>query len=254
MTKVSHNLLGDGAVGSNNFQTGAVNHAAIGTGVVTGGTGGNIAIATITPSNIANLSATTGNLATWDQIIAAIESRLCPIGGIIEYSGSAATLSANYPNWRVCDGTNGTPDLRNKFIMGSDIASIGQTGGASTVTPITSIAGSHSHGGATAAAGTHSHGGATLGHSLTEAEMAPHAHGVYIGSSTGSATGLLGANNVGTRYDIVQPAGSGAAHTHPLAPDGSHAHSVGADGNHAHTVSVSVLPPYYKLAKIIRIS
>ena len=36
-----------------------------------------------------------------------------PSGGIIIWSGSTV------PNgWHLCDGTNGTPDLRNRFVMG----------------------------------------------------------------------------------------------------------------------------------------
>ena len=38
-------------------------------------------------------------------------------------------------NWVICDGANGTPDLRNKFIIGSsDEIKFGTTGGQSTIT------------------------------------------------------------------------------------------------------------------------
>ena len=38
-------------------------------------------------------------------------------------------------NWAICDGTQGTPDLRNRFIIGSsDTMKLGQTGGKSKVT------------------------------------------------------------------------------------------------------------------------
>ena len=39
-----------------------------------------------------------------------------PIGGIIMWSGSVATIPAGYT---LCDGTNGAPDLRDKFIIGA---------------------------------------------------------------------------------------------------------------------------------------
>lgn len=39
-----------------------------------------------------------------------------PIGGIIMWSGTVATIPAN---WQLCNGTNGTPDLRDKFIAGA---------------------------------------------------------------------------------------------------------------------------------------
>lgn len=37
-------------------------------------------------------------------------------GGIIMWSGSIATIPAGYS---LCDGNNGTPDLRDKFIIGA---------------------------------------------------------------------------------------------------------------------------------------
>ena len=42
---------------------------------------------------------------------------MVPIGAIIMWSGTAIALPIN---WKICDGTNGTPDLRGKFIRGSD--------------------------------------------------------------------------------------------------------------------------------------
>jgi hypothetical protein len=37
-----------------------------------------------------------------------------PIGGIIMWSGSSSSLPTN---WKFCNGTNGTPDLRGRFVM-----------------------------------------------------------------------------------------------------------------------------------------
>ena len=50
-----------------------------------------------------------------------------PIGGIIMWSGTQAELNVT-PEWKICDGNNGTPDLRNKFIVASnDISKTGKT-------------------------------------------------------------------------------------------------------------------------------
>ena len=58
-----------------------------------------------------------------------------PLGGIIMWSGA---ISAIPTGWSLCDGTNGTPDLRNRFVLGatndgSDSTypgiSVSQTGG-----------------------------------------------------------------------------------------------------------------------------
>lgn len=53
-----------------------------------------------------------------------------PRGMICMWSGSATAVPAG---WALCDGTNGTPDLRDRFIVGagSTYAS-GATGGAAT--------------------------------------------------------------------------------------------------------------------------
>ena len=43
-----------------------------------------------------------------------------PVGGIIMWSGSIASLTSSAPNFKLCDGNNGTPDLRNRFIIGAN--------------------------------------------------------------------------------------------------------------------------------------
>lgn len=49
------------------------------------------------------------------------------------------------PGWKPCDGTAGTPDLRNKFILGAGIGMpVGQTGG-STVHNHDFTADGHNH-------------------------------------------------------------------------------------------------------------
>lgn len=53
-----------------------------------------------------------------------------PSGGIIIWSGSEANIPSG---WVLCDGNNGTPDLRGRFILGkSDSYAIGSTGGEET--------------------------------------------------------------------------------------------------------------------------
>jgi hypothetical protein len=55
-----------------------------------------------------------------------------PIGSILAWSGSIGSIPAGY---QLCDGTNGTPDLRDRFIVtaGNDYA-VGATGGSDTLT------------------------------------------------------------------------------------------------------------------------
>ena len=47
-----------------------------------------------------------------------------PVGGIIMYSGTDTELNA-LTNWKLCDGNNGTPNLKDKFIIGADQYSSG---------------------------------------------------------------------------------------------------------------------------------
>jgi hypothetical protein len=59
-----------------------------------------------------------------------ISNSVVPIGSIIMWSGSPTDFLLLPPNWKLCDGSNGTPDLRNRFIVaaGGEHA-IGDTGG-----------------------------------------------------------------------------------------------------------------------------
>jgi hypothetical protein len=74
---------------------------------------------------------------------------ITPVGGIIMWSGSIANIPTN---WALCNGSNGTPDLRNKFIIGAnaDNAGVANTNitGTNTQTGGTkdAIVVSHSHG------------------------------------------------------------------------------------------------------------
>jgi len=60
-----------------------------------------------------------------------------PSGIIVMWSGAIASV----PNgWRICDGTNGTPDLRDRFIIGAGNTYAVDASGGTT---------SHNHTGAT---------------------------------------------------------------------------------------------------------
>lgn len=53
------------------------------------------------------------NGSSW---VATNTSTFMPSGGIIMWSGTVATIPTG---WVLCDGTNSTPDLRDKFIVGA---------------------------------------------------------------------------------------------------------------------------------------
>ena len=59
-------------------------------------------------------------------------SAVLPKGVIVMWSGSQASIPSG---WALCNGLNGTPDLRNRFIVGAGHSySVGATGGADSVT------------------------------------------------------------------------------------------------------------------------
>ncbi len=52
-------------------------------------------------------------------------------GTIFMWSGSLASLASQAPGWILCNGTNGTPDLRDRFVYGvSNGENPGATGGS----------------------------------------------------------------------------------------------------------------------------
>ena len=193
-----------------------------------------------------------------------------PIGGIIMWSGSIATIP---DDWSLCDGTSGTPNLVDRFIVGAgDTYAVNDTGGADSVSlstaqipshnhsfsATTNTTGSHSHSASTDAAGSHTHtGGTNSAGAHTHDAAGPEAQ-----AATG--TGVFGAGTGNART-----VGSNGAHAHSLSINaaGSHSHSVSVTsaGDHSHTVSGTTgtsgsgnahenRPPYYALAYIMRVA
>jgi hypothetical protein len=72
-----------------------------------------------------------------------------PKGTIVIWGGQVVDIPGS---WFLCDGTNGTPNLKGKFIVGystitpSDYDAIGKTGGTDTVTLSIANLAAHTHG------------------------------------------------------------------------------------------------------------
>ena len=110
--------------GSGNFSAGAITATALTTtGPIT--TNGSVGTA-----GQALLSQGAGLPPTWGAAFVS--------GMIMMWAGSIASIPAD---WYLCNGANGTPDLRNRFIMAAgDAYSVGQTGGSADAVVV-----SHTH-------------------------------------------------------------------------------------------------------------
>ena len=82
-------------------------------------------------------------VATYDNISGILTqipsaSPTLPSGVILIWSGSTGSIPSGYV---ICDGSNGTPDLRNSFVLGAGNSyTVGQTGGSTDAIVV-----SHTH-------------------------------------------------------------------------------------------------------------
>lgn len=170
-----------------------------------------------------------------------------PSGGIIIWSGAANAIPSG---WLLCNGASGTPDLRDRFVVGAGSTyAVGATGGQNSITSVPA----HTHGSGnlvTANAGDHAHNGST-------STIGNHNHNINAGSgSNGSSVGINSAQsnvqaNQTTITNAVQQSGS-HAHNFTTANAGTHAHNVSGNTSSAGNASVDVRPPYYALCYIMK--
>ena len=66
------------------------------------------------------------NTIEFGKLGSTVSNAFVPVGGIIMWNGTIAEAEA-LSNWAICDGQNGTPDLRDKFVLG-----VGSSANAST--------------------------------------------------------------------------------------------------------------------------
>lgn len=148
-----------------------------------------------------------------------------PIGGIIIWSGASNAIPAG---WALCNGENGTPDLTDRFVIGAGgTYHVGFTGGSPT-------------------------------HTLTVEEMPKHSHGVGT-LSTESAGAHTHTYEWPTEFANIYNKTLGSGGVDDTTKDTSEA------GEHTHTITGStasvgsgkyfdIMPPYYALCYIMRIS
>ncbi len=169
-------------------------------------------------------------------------SILIPSGFIGMWSGSADAIPSG---WLLCDGTNGTPDLRGRFVLGAS-ASANTANAPGGAYGVGTVGGNSVQTIGTTAAGLHNHSGADLGHSLTVDELPPHTHSVAaLDGTRTTAVPTSGGTIIAAQSfeaDTTGQTGSGNPHTH----------GIGSDGNHSHAFSIDVRPDWYALAFILK--
>ena len=153
---------------------------------------------------------------------AQIANSATPSGCIAIWSGSITSIPSG---WRLCDGTDGTPDLRDKFVVCAGTTyPRGSTGGYANRTPSVSSSSINNT-------------------TLTVSQLPSHTHTIpndyYNNATTGASSGENGAS------------GSPTGHTETTG-------ATGGGGGHNHSVSVSCnsydnRPAYYHLAYIMKL-
>jgi microcystin-dependent protein len=138
-------------------------------------------------------------------------------GIIVMWSGSVGSIPSGY---YLCNGANGTPDLRDRFIIGAGNSySAGNTGGAANKT-------------------------------LSIAEMPNHSHTVFSAGSHQHYVKEVDAGeegNAGTDQSVGNYTDTGTTKYTSFA--GDHTHSLSYTGS---STAFSILPPYYALAFIMK--
>ena len=197
------------------------------------------------------------NLDSLDATISGIAGSTIPTGGIIMWSGAILSIPSG---WALCNGSSGTPDLRDRFVVGAGSTyDVGDTGGADSVTLSTSQIPTHSHSASTGSAGGHSHtfsGNTSSSGSHYHSSPAPiDCAGRYpYGSVSGGAVSGF-CDTDGTTTDTMRTSTEGD-HSHTYSGTtssvGDHTHSIsigntGSGGSHENR------PPYYALAYIMKL-
>jgi hypothetical protein len=103
-------------------------------------TGTGSMVLSASPALTGTPTATTAAVGTNTTQIAttAFVQAALPSGVIVMWSGSIASIPSG---WYLCNGSNGTPDLRNRFIVGAgDTYAVAATGGSANATLV-----SHTH-------------------------------------------------------------------------------------------------------------
>jgi len=191
-----------------------------------------------------------------------------PVGGIIMWSGTTGTSLPS--NWKLCDGSTynsiKTPDLRGRFVLSSGSGSgltgrtVDNTGGAETVTLTVAQMPIHGHG-VSARTGDANYNANDGGHTHSISDPG-HSHESKGGTNMNYLAGwpLMMSDNTPNRATTETKTTGITITSDNMAYNGG---SRGTYHNHTITVTQSnagsgdphsIMPPFYVLAFIMRVS
>lgn len=196
--RYSHANAGWGT--GNNFNVGG-NLSVSGTAAVTG-----VLTAPTAANGTSNTQVATTEFVAYNGV---------PAGAIIIWSGSEGAIPSG---WYLCDGTNGTPDLTDRFIIGAGGAyAVDDTGGSANAIVV-----------------THSHTATFAGDALP-------AHSHTVVANPGGSSGAFGGGTSSSATTLTTSSVSAGTPTGTITIDDEG--SSGTDAN---------LPPYYALCYIMK--
>ena len=187
-----------------------------------------------TATDLNKLDGYTGTTTDLNEAIA----HYVPTGGIIMWSGAVSAIPTG---WVLCDGTNSTPNLIDRFIVGSGTDAggtheVGDTGGANSLTLTEAQLPAHTHGAGTLATnetGDHYHLDGTV--------MDSGGEDTY-GSTTDASASRVDQSQAETKNEHAHTSTAGA-HTHTIS---------GSTGSTGSGSSIDNRPAYYALAFIMK--
>lgn len=181
--------------------------------------------------------------------------QLYKIGEVRMYHGAAANIASVWgPGWQLADGTNGTANLSDKFVIAAGPShALNSTGGSSTVTLTTDQLPAHSH---TINDAGHSHPIVISdpGH-LHGVSDPGHSHGIDVVNAGGLSPAVAsssggGDTTVGTTRSAATNLSVRSGTTGITASSTVAATGIGATNNTGSGSAVPTVPPYYALCFI----
>jgi hypothetical protein len=178
--------------------------------------------------------------SAWRDLIAS--------GIIMMWSGTIGAIPAGY---KICDGLNSTPDLRDKFVRGAAVGTgAGATGGFDTVTHSSggshthNAIANHNHSGSTVSVATHTTAGGHTGHGAIDA---PQMQFATVGGTGQFATDLHDHDDL-----MGDHAHNAHSETLTLASTDGHTHTSTGSGHTDHGTHDNK-PVYYAVLYIMKI-